>query len=176
MALKPTIYKARINLSDLDREVYDALNLTVAQHPSESLERMLVRVIAFCIQAQPDLNFTKGLSETNEPDLWVKTLDERISLWCDVGEPSPERVKKASHQAKSVTVFSFNQKSDVWWQQNGSKIASLGPVVYQLNFDEITVLAQTVGRAIDWSVTITGQTAYIHTESQEVQVSWTQLT
>ncbi len=89
MALKPTIYKMKITLSDLDRDYYDALSLTIARHPSETLERMMVRVLAFCINAQEGLAFTKGLCAVEEADIWARTLDDQISLWIDVGEPTP---------------------------------------------------------------------------------------
>lgn len=112
MALKPTIYKLRISLSDLNRNYYDTLNLTLAQHPSETLERMMVRALAFCINAQEHLVFTKGLSEIDEPDIWVRTLDDRIALWIEVGEPSVERVKKAGQKAKTVKIYCFNAKAD----------------------------------------------------------------
>ena len=115
MAIKPTIYKMRIALSDLERNYYDNLSLTVALHPSETPERMMARVLAFCINAQAGLAFTKGLSEVEEPDLWVRTLDEQTSLWIDVGEPSPERVKKATRLARAVKIYSFNTKSEAWW-------------------------------------------------------------
>ena len=85
MALKPTIYKLRIALSDLERNLYDSLNLTVALHPSETPQRMMARVLAYCLNAQEGLVFTKGLSEIEEPDLWVRTLDEKTTLWIDVG-------------------------------------------------------------------------------------------
>lgn len=93
MALKPTIYKHRISLSDLNRDYYDTLNLTVALHPSETIERMMVRVLAYCINAQEHLTFTKGLSEIEEPDIWLRSLDDQIRLWVDVGEPSADRIK-----------------------------------------------------------------------------------
>ena len=80
MALKPTIFKFKISLSDLNRNHYDTLNLTVAQHPSETAERMMVRVLAFCINAQEHLVFTPGLSAVDEPDLWVHTLDGQLAL------------------------------------------------------------------------------------------------
>ena len=125
MAIKPTIYKLKISLSDLDRHYYDTLNLTLAKHPSESIERMMVRVIAFCINAQEHLSFTKGLSAIDEPDIWVRTLDDQIALWIDIGEPSVERIKKSSSLAPAVRVYSFNTKSDVWWDQAKEKIKQL---------------------------------------------------
>ena len=107
MALKPTIYKFKIALTDLDRNYYDTLNLTIAQHPSETLERMMVRMLAFCINAQESLTLTKGLSTAEEPDLWAHTPDGRIALWIDVGEPAPDRIKKATRIAQMVKVYSF---------------------------------------------------------------------
>ena len=96
MALKPKIYKSRITLSDTDRHYYDALNLTIAQHPSESLERMMAWVLAFCIYARDSPVFTRGLCVVDEPDLWVRGPDEHIVLWVDVGEPAIGRIKKAT--------------------------------------------------------------------------------
>jgi len=80
LALKPTIHKFNVSLSDLDRDYYESLNLTVAQHPSETIERMMVRLLAYCINAHARLQFTKGLSDTEEPDLWVKSLDDQVEL------------------------------------------------------------------------------------------------
>lgn len=118
MALKPTIYKFRINLTDMNRDYFDTISITTALHPSEKLERLAARLLAFCLHAQPDLAFTKGLSSTEEPDIWKKEYDDSISVWIDVGEPEAERIKKASRQAKQVAVYSFNSKSAVWWEKN----------------------------------------------------------
>jgi uncharacterized protein YaeQ len=76
VALKPTIYKLKITLADINQNHYDSLNLTIAQHPSETLERMMARVLAFCMNAREPLSFTKGLSSVEEPDIWAHTLDE----------------------------------------------------------------------------------------------------
>ena len=112
MAFKPTIYKLKIDLADTDRNYFDTLQLTVAQHPSETLERMMARVLAFCINAQEHLVFTKGLSAVEEPDIWARTLDDRLSLWIDVGEPSVDRIRKAITLSPAVKVYSFNSKSN----------------------------------------------------------------
>ena len=87
MALKATIFKASVQISDTDRNYYASHALTLARHPSETDERMMVRVIAFALQAHEDLAFTKGLSETDEPDLWIKDLTDAISLWIEIGQP-----------------------------------------------------------------------------------------
>lgn len=172
MAIKPTIYKARISLSDLERNYYDSLSLTIAQHPSETLERMMVRVLAYCINAQADLEFTKGLDEVEEPDLWVRTLDEQIQLWMDVGEPSPERIKKACNRARAVKVYSFNSKSDVWWSQGEAKFSRLNASAYRLTWESVVALAALVQRTMDLSITITGNSAYVAAETGEVEISW----
>ena len=172
MAIKPTIYKLRISLSDLNRNYYDSLNLTLAQHPSETIERMMARVLAYCINAQEYLSFTKGLSEVDEPDLWVRSLDDQILLWIDIGEPAVDRIKKVRHTAKAVKVYSFNTKSDVWWSQVQNKMKMLPVSVYKFEWEEIHSLAELVERTMDISVSITGDSAYVATEKGECEVSW----
>ncbi|MFQ3245135.1 MAG: hypothetical protein ACJAYF_000819 [Arenicella sp.] len=172
MATKPTIYKLRIALSDLERNYYDTLNLTIALHPSETPERMMARVMAYCINAQEGLSFAKGLSDVDEPDIWIRTMDQQTSLWIDVGEPSHDRIKKASRQAKQVRVYSFNSKSDVWWDQGKSKFGMLKADIFRLNQSEIEALTKLLSRTMDLSVTITGQSAYVAGDNGEVEVNW----
>jgi uncharacterized protein YaeQ len=172
VATKPTIYKLRIALSDLERNYYDTLNLTVALHPSETPERMMARVMAYCINAQPELSFAKGLSDVDEPDIWLRTMDQQTSLWIDVGEPSHDRIKKASRQAKQVRVYSFNSKSDVWWDQGKSKFGMLKADIFRFNHNEIEALTEMLARTMDLSVTITGQSAYVAGKHGEVEVNW----
>ena len=172
MAIKPTIYKLRVSLSDLNRDYYDTLSLTIALHPSETIERMMARLLAYCINAQEHLSFTKGLSSIEEPDIWVRTLDDQIALWIDVGEPATERVKKASRLADKVSIYSFNSKSDVWWQQGESKFKQLKVSVFRFDWQSIQSLAALVERTMDFSVTITGDSAYVATQMGECEVAW----
>lgn len=172
MALKPTIYKFTINLSNTNCHHYDTLNLTVAQHPSENLERMMARVMAFCLNAQESLVFTKGLSEPDVPDIWLRTLDDQLALWIDVGEPAVERIKKATRLAKSVKVYSFNAKSDVWWEQSRAGFATLPVSVFRFDTRAIGRLAALVQRTMTFSVTISGDSAFVATGAGEVEVEW----
>ena len=172
MALKPTIYKFRISLSDLNRDYYDTLNLTLALHPSETLERMIARVLAYCLNVQEHLEFTRGLSEIDEPDIWVRTYDDQTALWIEVGEPSIERIKKAVRHAAEVKIYSFNSKSDVWWQQLKGKLNLLKAAVYQFKWDEIMAFAALVERTTDISLSISGDSAYIATIKGECEVGW----
>ena len=172
MALKPKIYKARISLSDIDRDYYETLNLTIALHPSETLERMLVRMLAFCINAQENLTFTKGLCAVDEPDIWVRTPDDRIALWINVGEPAVDRIKKATRLSSAVRVYSFNSKSDVWWSQVRARVGELPAAVFRFHCEDIQALAKQVERTMDISVTIMGNSAYVATTAGEREIHW----
>ncbi|MGB0865478.1 MAG: YaeQ family protein [Granulosicoccaceae bacterium] len=175
MAIKPTIYKARVSLTDLNREVYDTLNLTLALHPSETPERMMARLLAYCLNTQEHLSFTKGLSDVEEPDIWARTYDEQTALWIDVGEPDFDRVKKSCRLAREVKVYSFNSKSEVWWSQGERKFSTLPAAFYRFVSTEIDALAELLERTMDLSVTVTGDSAYIACEGGEVEVHWEEL-
>ena len=175
MALKPTIYKQRISVSDLEREYYDTLNLTLALHPSETEQRLMARVMAFVLNAQDRLSFTKGLSSVEEPDIWLREMDDQISLWIEVGEPDFDRVKKATHKSDLVKVYSFNTKSDVWWQQNETKLASLKAQFFRFDALNIDAMSRLLERTMDYSITITGESAYIAAQTGECEVTWTAL-
>jgi uncharacterized protein YaeQ len=171
MALKPTIYKARIALSDLDRNLYESLNLTIALHPSETLERMVARILAYCLNAQDNLIFCKGLSDADEADLWARNLNDAIELWIDVGEPAAERIKKASRLAKAVKVYSFNSKSDTWWTQGQEEFTQLKAQWFQFPWPQVQALAATVNKTMDWSMTISENSIFVSTENGDVEVS-----
>lgn len=175
MALSATIYKFSLSISDLNRDYYSSVQLTVAQHPSENIERMMARVVAYCLNASDELAFTKGLSTPETPDIWEKSLDDQINLWVEVGEPTAEKVKKATRQAKAVKVYSFNSKSDVWWAQEQKKFDSLNASVIQLAWEDIQGLAKLVERTMTMAVTITGSSAFINADLGDSEVNWSML-
>ena len=100
MALKATIYKANIELADMDRNYYDSFQLTIAQHPSETEQRLMVRLIAYILNAHPDLKFGKGLSDEDEASIWQINYSSEINVWVELGQPDKKRLKKACNQAK----------------------------------------------------------------------------
>lgn len=161
MALKPTIYKIDLALADMDRNVYESLPLTVAQHPSETLERMMVRVLARCLHHHEQLTFSRGLSDNDEPDLWQHSLDGRIELWIEVGEPSVDRLKKAGRQAEALVVYSFNTRSDVWWRQLSEKLPVGTASVFRFPWAQVTELAQLIRRTGELSVTINRPSIFV---------------
>lgn len=164
MALKPTIYKFKIDISNLDDDIYESLELTVAQHPSESIQRMLVRVLAYCLNVHSELSFTRGLSAIDEPDLWQKTLDDRIVKWIEVGEPETDRVKKASRRAEQVYIYSFNSKSDVWWSQNKRKLLDLNARVFKFDSGDVERFSALLSRTMNFSLTVSESTLFVSSE------------
>lgn len=116
MALKATIFKADLQVNDMDRHYYQSHALTVARHPSETDERMMVRLLAFALHADAELAFTRGLSEADEPDLWLKDLTGAIQLWVEIGQPDERRLLKACGRADRVIVYCYGgHGSGIWW-------------------------------------------------------------
>jgi len=122
MALKATIFKADLQVSDMDRNHYATHGLTIARHPSETDERMMMRLLAFALHADEALVFGKGLSTDDEPDLWKKDLTGAIELWIEVGQPDDKRLLKACGRAEQVVVYCYSSASNVWWSQAGSRL------------------------------------------------------
>ena len=122
MALKSTIYKADCQIADIDRGYYQPHNLTIALHPSETEERMMARLLAFVLNAHEHLQFCKGLSADDEPDLWQLSLTNDIEVWIDVGMPDEKRIRKASSRADKVIIYSYGGRNTVWWKQIQPKL------------------------------------------------------
>lgn len=172
MALNATIYKFALSISDLNRDYYDSMQLTVAQHPSENAERMMVRVLAYCLEACEGLAFTKGLSTPETPDIWAKSLDDQINLWVEVGEPAADKLKKATRLAKKVKVYTFNSKSDVWWSQEQKKLDGLNVNVIQFPWEQVQAVTALLSRTITMSVTISGDSIFVNADNGDAEVHW----
>ncbi|RDU98528.1 YaeQ family protein [Trinickia dinghuensis] len=142
MALKSTIYKAELQIADMDRHYYGDHSLTIARHPSETDERMMVRLAAFAFFAGERLELAKGLSDTDEPDLWEKDLTGAIQTWIEVGQPDERRLAKASGRAERVIVIAYGGRtSQIWWDGLRTKVERLRNV-------EVWSLAEGVGDAL----------------------------
>ena len=123
MALKATIFKADVSISDMDRQYYQEHHLTIARHPSETNERMMLRIMAFILNASDTLEFTRGLSEVDDPDIWQKSLTEDIELWIELGQPSEQRIKKGCNQAQQMKIYSYADNSfHTWWEREKNKL------------------------------------------------------
>lgn len=176
MALKPTIHRLTVALSDLDRDHYDTTTLTLALHPSEMPERLWARVLAWCLHAHPDLAFTRGLSEADEPDLWRLEADGRPELWIEVGEPSVDRVRKATRRAERVLVHCFNAKASTWWSRNGPGLSALPVTVRRLDGSALRALGQGLERTLALTATISGGTVFLALPDLALEVAVEALT
>ena len=130
MAAKATVYKAEVAVSDMDRHYYATHSLTLALHPSETEERLMVRVLAFSLNAGERLEFGRGISTEEEPDLWARDYTGAIDLWIEVGQPDEQRLRKACGRSKEVRVYCYSGRSAaVWWEKSGKdfgRFANLG--------------------------------------------------
>lgn len=131
MAIKATVFKAALQIADMDRHYYADHALTLARHPSETDERMMVRLLVFALYADELLAFGKGLSSDEEPDLWQKDLTGAIERWIEVGLPDERAIRKACGRAAQVVVVSYGRAAPIWWNENRDKLQRL---------DNLTVL------------------------------------
>jgi len=140
MAIKATVFKAALQIADMDRHYYADHALTLARHPSETDERMMVRLLAFALYADELLTFGKGMSNDEEPDLWQKDLTGAIKCWIDVGLPDERAIRKACGRADQVVVISYGRAANIWWNENRSKLQRLNNLTV-LNLPSETALA-----------------------------------
>jgi uncharacterized protein YaeQ len=118
MAQKATIYKVELSVSDMDRHYYETHKLTIAKHPSETDERMMVRLLAFALNAHEQLEMTKGISIDDEPDIWQKSLSDELELWIALGLPSDKVVRQSCAKAQKVVIYTYGGRTaDVWWDK-----------------------------------------------------------
>ena len=144
MAISSTINKVSLNIADMDRHYYQSHELIVAQHPSETDFRFMVRLIAFIANADEPLRFTKGLSADDEPELWQKTLTDEIELWVDLGQPDEKRIRKACGRAKQVNIYTYDaRKAKVWCEQYKSKLQRFSNLnVFRINAEGVEVMVK----------------------------------
>ena len=168
MALSARICKAELNVIDMDRHYYQQHSLTLAQHPSETDERLMVRLLVFALQASESLTFTKGLSTDDEPDLWQKSLSDDIELWIELGLPSEKRLKKASGRSQQVIVYTYGSAA-MWWKQMQPQIARFKNItVYHLDTETTEILQTMKQRNLDIQVSIQDQEVTLHSDNQSL--------
>ncbi|MGB4811902.1 MAG: YaeQ family protein [Methylophilaceae bacterium] len=154
MAIKSTIYKIDLSIADMDRQYYAQHSLTLAKHPSETDERLMVRLMAFVLYANEALSFGKGLSDDEEPDLWQKDLTGAIKLWIDVGLPTEKEIRKAVGRADQVAIVLYGGRlADMWWEQNSKGLLKLNNLTV-INLPETQTLSDIASRGLNISCTI----------------------
>lgn len=176
MALKATIHKAQIQLADIDRGVYGEHSLTIARHPSETDERMMVRVLAYALNVPATdehgaLELAKSLWDTDEPDLWQKDLTGQIVHWIDVGQPDERRILRASPRAERVSVYAFASSTAVWWAGLANRITRARNVaVWRIDPAQSQALAALAERSMQLQVSVQDGCVYVSDATRSVEI------
>jgi uncharacterized protein YaeQ len=171
MALKATIFRAELQIADMERNYYGTHALTLARHPSENDERMMVRVLAFALNAHESLVFGSSIGNDDEPDLWRKDLTGAIELWIDVGLPDEKRIRRACGRAGRVVVYSYGRGVELWWKQAGEKLArSENLSVIELPQEATRAIAKLADRNMKLNCTIQDGQVWVADQDETVQV------
>lgn len=152
MALKSTIFKVALNVADMVRHVYGDFSLTIARHPSETDERMMLRVIVFALHAHERLEFGKGISTDDEPDLWLRTLSNEIDLWVELGTPNERRLRKACGRSAEVILYCYGGRSvSMWWEKNADQLKRFNNLAV---FEIDTIASQALAALAEANMTL----------------------
>ncbi len=173
MALKATVYKAQINVADTDRGYYADHALTLACHPSETEERLVLRLLAFALFAGEHLAFTRGISSDDEPDLWEKDLTGDILRWIEIGQPDEARIRKACHRAREVVIITFGARApETWWEKNASAFSRFHNLrVLRIPAEASAALATLAERGMNWQVTVQDGVAFVSSDAGNVEIA-----
>jgi uncharacterized protein YaeQ len=176
MAQKATVCKATLQIADIDRGLYADRALTVARHPSETDERMMIRILAFALCVPADerdggLEFAKGMWDPDEPELWQKDLTGRIVQWIEVGQPEERRLAKASGRSERVSVFAFGTSAQTWWSGLGARIARAGNVeAWRIAPEQSRELATLANRSMQLQLNRQDGAVWVSDAARSVQV------
>jgi uncharacterized protein YaeQ len=172
MAQNATVFKVALQVADIDRGYYHDHALTIARHPSETDERLMVRLVAFARHAHEALTFGRGIGADDEPDLWRKDPTGVVDLWIDVGQPDERRIRRASGRAGAVFVYAYGGRgADLWWRQTAAgldRIANL--TVVGLPLSATRALAKLARRTMRLDCTIQGDQMWVADGGQSVAI------
>ena len=174
MALPSTTYKIELNLTDMDRSVYENLRFTVARHPSETEERLAARLIAYALFYHEQLAFGRGLSDVDEPALWEKSLDDRVLHWIEVGQPDADRLTWCSRRTERTSLLAYGSLR-VWEGKVVSAVKNLKNLsIAAVPQEVLETLATDMPRSIKWDVMISEGTVFVTDDrgQHEVQLQW----
>lgn len=172
MSLKSTVFKVRLNVSDLDRGFYDNFSLALARHPSETIARMMLRVAAFALQADRRLEFGRGISTDDEPDLWRRDLTGLIEQWIELGTPDPDRLRKACGRAAQVVLYGYGERAlKIWWDKHARALARFDNLaIFSVADDEVTTLAGLAIPGVTLQCTISDGELWLTDGQQNVEI------
>jgi uncharacterized protein YaeQ len=170
LALGATIYTFDIELSDVDRSVYQSLNLRVAQHPSEAHDYLVARVLAYCLEYAEGIGFSKGLSDPDEPAVFVRDLTGVLQAWIDIGLPEPERLHRASKAAPRVAVY-VHKDPALWIKRISEATIHRADKLDVFAFDRewISQIVARLDRRMKWSLARSDSEIYLTLDSDTLQ-------
>lgn len=177
MALKSTIFRMNLSLADVDRGLYQDFPLRLARHPSETDARLMLRVLAFAFAADERLEFGRGISTEDEPDLWRRSLDGRVEQWIELGTPEPERLRKACGRAEQVLLYAYGDRAvPVWWRKHAEALGRLNRLqVLQVGDAPLQALAAMLSPGVQLQCTINEGSALLVSGEQVVDITPTVL-
>lgn len=172
MAIKATVYKAQLQIADMERHYYQDHALTLAQHPSETDERLMVRLLAFALHADEALEFGQGMTDDEEADLWRKDLTGAIELWIDVGLPDERLIRKACGRAEQVIVYAYGGRTaDMWFDQNRALLnRQKNLTIIKLPAENTQALAKMIQRTMSLQCTIQDGQVWLSDGDSSVQI------
>ncbi|MDI5984838.1 YaeQ family protein [Halomonas sp. M4R5S39] len=175
MALKATIHRVQFQIADMDRHYYADHALTVARHPSETDERMMVRLLAFALHANEALAFGRGVSTEDEPDLWQKDLTGAIDLWIQLGQPDEKAIRRACGRAGRVILYTYSgHGAELWWEQVAGKCAALDNLsVIDIPPASVQALASLAAKGMTLSCTVQDGEVRLTSPEASVEVELT---
>jgi uncharacterized protein YaeQ len=177
MAIGATIYKAKVNVCDLRRHYYVEHALTIACHPSETEQRMMLRLLSFALYADDNLVFGKGVSSADEPDLWLHNANGTINTWIDLGQPDIKQVKRACSRSEKTIVFSYGDSVvENWWRPNQQLLNGLGNLqVLHINTDNYNQLKRFATKNMSITFNIDEDDVYLNNVNDTFNFQLTQL-
>lgn len=172
MAIKATIFKVNLQIADMERHYYEDHSLTLARHPSETDERMMVRLLAFALHAHEYLEFGQGMTNDDEADLWRKDLTGAIELWIDVGIPDEKLIRKACGRSDQVVVYCYGGRvADMWFAQNSAQFErQKNLTIINLPVESTRALAKLAQRSMNLQCTIQDGQVWMSNGEASVQV------
>jgi uncharacterized protein YaeQ len=167
MALSATLYRFDLELSDVDRNVYEKLELRAAQHPSETTRYLLARVLAYCLAYEEGITFTRGLAVADEPALWVKDLQGNTQVWIEIGNPAPERLHKAAKAVPRIVVFTHHDVELLKKSLRGKNVHHADAIeVYAIDSSFLAALEPLLERSNSWSLARSDGELYVTAKGQ----------
>jgi uncharacterized protein YaeQ len=177
MAIKATVYKAALQIADIDRGLYADHLLTLARQPSETEERLMARVLAFALQVPADdhqgaLQLARGITDADEPDLWQHSLSGELLHWVEVGQPDDRRLAKACGRAARVSLYAYGSAAHIWWAGIENKLTRMRNLqVWRIPAEQSQALAALAHRSMQLQVTVQDGEIWVRDDTRSVEIT-----